>query len=1066
MFLAKLAIRQPIFVSMVLLAITLVGFLSYSRMGVDLYPDMSNPVVSVSIAFPGASPQDVETLVTKPVEESLSTVNGVDSISASSREGSAQIMVSFVIGHDLQQGAQEVRERLDVLKRRLPDGTDEPVLRRFDPNTSPFMTAALAVKGDNLSPSDVRRMVEEIVVPRLERISGVAAATVSGLQTQEVGVDLNAGKLKALRVSPQQVVTTLRNENVAQPSGRIYGTSVDMPLRTTAEYKNLDDIRKLVVARTATGNVLLQDVADVNVRFPARDSYNRVNGQETMSVGLQKQSGANEVAAAKLVRDELAGISRDFPQLQFTIIRDDSTFIDQSDRDVTLTLIIGALLAAAIVLLFFRNFRNTLITVAGLPIVVIGTFSVMYFLGFTRNIVSLMALSLSVGLLIDDAIVVRENIFRYMEGGASPREAAEKATGEIAFAVLAISLTIVAIFIPVTFTTGQVGRLLNEFGITVAAAVMISLFEAFTFAPLLTAYFAKPLDLEHAKSASSGLGARLAGAWPAVANKYRGILEWALRHRIIVVAIGLASLVIAIGLLRFLPMSFFPVTDPSAINVGISLPPGTPLDKTDQVARVVEKFALEQPEVTRVYCQVGQGSNNQGSISVTLAEGTPTEPVVARFRQALAQYGRTVTFSIPRQFMGVGGGMGGGSNVRGRPVVVVVRGPVSLDTLCSAADQVIERLHTVPGITDVDKSLPAPEPEMQIVVDRQRTAQNGVSAATVGSTIRTLVSGTSPTQVDWNDQRLNVNVQLRDQDLQDISSILDLSVAAPNGTLYPLRSMAHLEQGTGPTILERQDRQGQITVGANLEGRSQGAVTPDVQKALSSISLPAGVTWRFSGQQAQTQTAFGGLFFALVLGLIFVYMVLASQFGSLIHPVTVMVALPMSAIGAVLALVAVHADLTIVAMIGIILLMGLATKNSILLVDFIIRYRKQGKSRTEAVLTAGPVRLRPIVMTTLAIILGMVPTALGLGAAGAFRAPMAIAVIGGIFSSTLLSLVVVPVAYTLMDDMVTAGSRLFHRQAVPVSAGAANAFGSIPEAALADDPADPPDSKPGDIKQE
>ncbi|MFC1940751.1 efflux RND transporter permease subunit, partial [Chloroflexota bacterium] len=657
--------------------------------------------------------------------------------------------------------------------------------------------------------------------------------------------------------------------------------------------------------------------------------------------------------------------------------------------------------------------------------VVIGTFSVISLLGFTRNIVTLMALSLSIGLLIDDAIVVRENIFRHMEAGASPRVAAEKATGEIAFAVIAITLTIVAIFIPVTFTTGQVGRLLNEFGITVAVAVLISLFEAFTFAPLLTAYFTKSLDTENAKSSSS-LGARWAKVWPAIASGYKRVLAWSLRFRWLVVGIGLASVLVSLVLLRSLPTSFFPDTDPGSVNVGIRLPPGTPLEKTDQIARDVEQFAMAQPDVKHIYSRIGSSSSpNEGSIAVTLLEGTATEPMIARFRKSLSQYGRTLTFSIPRQFLGVAQGYGG-TSVRGRPVVVVVRGPVSLEDLDSAADHVVERLNTIPGLRDVDKSLPPQEPELQILVDRQRTAQNGVTAATIGSTIRTLVSGTKATQVEWNDQRLDVTVKLRDEDLQNPSAILDLPIAGLGGALFPLHTVAHLEQGTGPTRLERQDRQRQIMIGANLEGRSQGSVVADIQEALADVSLPAGVYWQFSGQQAQTETAFGGLTFALVLGLVFVYMVLASQFGSFIHPLTVMVALPMSAIGAVLALVAADVDLTVVAMIGIILLMGLATKNSILLVDFIIRYRKQGQGRTEAILAAGPVRLRPILMTTLAIILGMVPTALGLGAAGAFRAPMAIAAIGGIFSSTLLSLVVVPVTYTLMDDAVALVTRLFH----------------------------------------
>ncbi|MDP2917022.1 MAG: efflux RND transporter permease subunit, partial [Dehalococcoidia bacterium] len=707
------------------------------------------------------------------------------------------------------------------------------------------------------------------------------------------------------------------------------------------------------------------------------------------------------------------------------------TFIEEADRDVTWTLIIGALLAGSIVLLFFRNLRNTLITVAGLPIIVIGTFSVLSLLGFTRNIITLMALSLSIGLLIDDAIVVRENIFRHMEGGASARSAAEKGTGEIAFAVLAITLTIIAVFIPVAFTTGLVGRLFKEFGITVAVAVAISLLEAFTLAPLLSAYLAKPLTLVNgdvAGEARPGLGARLEMFWLSVARGYRGILTWSLRYRWVVAGTALALFLLSLGLVRYLPVSFFPSTDPGSISVGIQFPPGTTLEATDKLGREVERVTLAQPEVKQIYARVSQGS---GSVAVQLKQTGKTEAIIKRLRESLSQYGRTLTFTQPRQMLGVGGGFSGpgGVSIRGRAVVVAVRGPTSLEALDHAADTVVERLRTVPGLRDVDKSLPPREPELHVIVDRQRAAQYGVSAATVGQTIRTLVAGTTATEVNWQEQRMDVTVQLRGEDRADASVLMDIPLAGYGGDLYPLRTMARIDRASGPTLLEREGRQGQVLVGANLEGRSQGAVTPDIQRALADVSLPPGVTWRFSGQQAQTESAFGSLIFALILGLVFVYMVLASQFGSLVHPLTVMVALPLSTIGAMLALVVVRADMTVISMIGIIMLMGLATKNSILLVDFIIRYRRDGRDRTEAVIAAGPVRLRPILMTTLAIMLGMVPTALGIGAAGEFRAPMAIAVIGGVFSSTLLSLVVVPVAYTIVDDAVAVLSRLFRRRA-------------------------------------
>jgi hydrophobic/amphiphilic exporter-1 (mainly G- bacteria), HAE1 family len=1034
--LAKLAIKQPVFITMVLIAVTLVGLLSYFRMGVDLYPEMSQPVVSVSVPFPGASPQDVETLISKPLEKSLATINGVDTISSTSREGSAQVMVTFVAGFDIHVGAQEVREQLDSFTRLLPTGAQDPILRRFDPSSSPFLTVALNIQAANYTPEDTRRMVEDIITPRLQSLQGVAAVNVSGLSVQQINVNLVAAKLKALRVSPLQVVTALQNQNTLMPSGRVNNSNVDMPVRTTAQFQTMDEVSNIVVATRGTQNIKVGDIATVNPELPDKQTLVRVNGQNTLMISLQKQSGSNVVQTAALTRDQLTSLNRDFPVLNFTIINDDSTFISQSDQDVTITLIIGAFLAFIIVLLFIRNLRNTLITVAGLPAIVLASFAVISFLGYTRNIVTLMALSLSIGLLIDDAIVVRENIFRHMENGESPKEAAEKGTTEIAFAVLAISLTIVAVFIPVSFTSGQIGRLLNQFGITVSIAVLISLFEAFTFAPLLSAYFAKPLKKaretvkESARESKRGIVSRVSGLWESTNEGYKNILAWSLRHRVIILGSTAVMFLATLWLMTTLPLSFFPATDSGRINIGIQLSPGAALPQTDAIAQDVEQTVMAQPEVTRVYSNIGSSSAPySGGISVVLKDGTNSDAFIAKLRGIFTKYGRTVSFSKPNQFLGVGGGMGpgGGTQIRGRPVVVSIQGPVNLDTLDGVADQVIKEMSAIPGLRDVDKSLPPQEPELEVFVDRQRTANAGISASTVGNTIRTLIQGTTATQMDWQDRLTDVVVQLRPEDGGDPSTLGDLPVATTTGDMYPLSAVAQIRTGTGPTTLSRQNQQEQILVGANLEGRTQGEVIPFVQKALSGMQMPAGVTWQFSGQQANTQTAFSSLIFAMILGLVFVYMVLASQFGSFIHPFTVMIALPLAIIGAAIAMYAAHVELTVISMIGVILMMGLATKNSILLVDFIIRYRKQGRERDEAVLAAGPVRLRPILMTTMAIIIGMVPTAIGFGGSGAFRAPMAIAVIGGQFSATLLSLIVIPVVYTVVDDWMVALSHLFHR---------------------------------------
>ena len=1028
--LAKLAIKQPIFITMVLLAIALVGVLSYLNMGVELYPDISNPSVSVSVSFPGASPTDVETLVTKPLERSLATINGVSSISSTSMEGSSMVTVNFNVGYNIQQGSQDIRQALDAYERTLPTGANTPVMRRFDPNSSPFLTAALNISG-NVTDVEVRQIVEQIIQPRLSQVPGVAAATVSGYPIQSIMVDLSASRMKALKVSASQVVSALKAQNVIMPSGTITDSSQTLPVRTSAAFQNLDEIGNIAVAQYGTRTVQLSDVAAIEARSQDATTLVRVNGQDAMMVQTQMQSGASVVQTAALVRQQLDSLSHDFPRLKFTITQDNSTFIRDSNRDVMLTLIIGALLAASIVFLFMRDVRNTLITVAGLPIIVLGTFAVISLLGYTLNIITLMALSLSIGLLIDDAIVVRENIFRHMEHGESAMEAADKGTGEIAFAVIAITLTVVAVFVPVAFTSGQIGRLFKEFGITVAVAVLISLFEAFTFAPLLTAYFAKSIK---PKATTAGPNQRRSSRWAGTTAWYRRVLAWSLRHRLAVVGVALALFLASIWVLRSMPLTFFPATDQGQISISINLPPGTALTKTDQVARQVEQVVMAQPETQRISSRIGMGGTPyQGFVSVQLNGGANTDAVITRLRKSLAQYGGQVSYSKPNQFLGIGFGMG---VIGGRPVQITVQGPVDVDTLDGAAHQIMDQMNTVAGLHDITESLPPRQPELDIVVDRQRCADAGVSAAALGSTISGLVQGATATQVEWQGQLTDVVVQLRDQDVSDASALMGLPVSGANGTLYPLSALATIQPGLGPTRLSRQNQQAMISVGANLEGRTQGDVTTDLQRVLKNVSLPAGVTWQFSGQMAQAQSAYASLLFALVLGLVFVYMVLASQFGSFIHPFTVMMALPLAAVGSIAAIVVTRTQLSVIAMIGMILMIGLATKNSILLVDFIIRYRKQGRPRTEAILEAGPVRLRPIMMTSLAIILGMVPTALAVGASGSFRSPMAVAVIGGTVTSTLLSLVVVPVAYTLIDDALVAVAGLFRRgRTVTVTAG-------------------------------
>lgn len=1029
--LAKLAVRQPVFISMVLLALVVIGTISYVQMGVDMMPNVEFPVAAVITPFPGAGPEEVETLITKPVEESLSTISGLDTIMATSSEGMSQVIVQFVIGRNIQDAVQEVRERIERLRPSLPDGSLTPQILRFDPSDTPIMTLAIGAKDNSLSLVSLRRIADDDIKPRLERIPGLAAAEVSGGLTREIQVYVAAEKMKSLVISPQQVVGAIQRENITLPAGRIDSRGEELLLRTDAEFSSPEEIARIVVGYRGTTPIYLREIAQTKMGFKENRQLTRLNGRDTVVVELRKQSGSNVVKTAQAVRQEFQKIARDIPSVNLVIVSDQSVFIQESERDVNMTLILGALFAAIVVFIFFRNLRNTFITVIGLPVIVISTFIFMSIFGFTRNVISLMALSLAIGLLIDDAIVVRENIFRHIENGASPKVAAEEATGEIAFAVLAITLTIVAVFVPVAFAKGLIGVIFREFGITVAMAVLISLFEAFTLGPLLAAYFAKPLA--HSQQSigglkqTKGIGYRFTLIWDGVVERYRHFLAWALNYRWVVICVAIGLLVGSISLLRYLPQSFFPSMDPGEFWVGVKMPPGTPLSETDRLVRHVEEIVRNQPEVRHFFSKVGSsgGGGEGGSVFVKLRETGITESIMSRLEGELKEDREHLSFSVAGTF----GGGASAESVSGRPIQLVVRGTGSSEELNKIADEIVQRMQSIPGIRDIGKSWEEGKPELKVLVDRDRAGRSGVSALGVAGTVRTLVNGQTATRVTIDNKELDVVVRLREEDRANADGLLDIPMSNIAGQQVPLRTVARTERGTGPSALERRDRQRQIVVGANLAGRSQGAVNADLQKSVTDIQLPIGVTLGAGGEQEFTEDAFSSLMTALLLGVLFVYMVLASQFGSLVHPFTIMTALPFSIVGALIALLAVRADFSVMAMIGIIMLMGLVTKNSILLVDFIIRGRKQGQERTAAVLEAGPMRLRPILMTTLSIILGMLPTALGMGEGGTFRAPMAIAVIGGMISSTLLSLVVVPVVYTLLDDGVNGVSKLFRRKA-------------------------------------
>ena len=1018
------SIRNPVFITMVMLALVVVGVIAYNGMALDFYPDVSFPTMAVLTVYPGAGPGEVESQVTKPIEEAMVTAPGVESVQSRSSEGYSVVIVSFGLDKDVKRAVQDVREKLANVRGNLPTDVLEPSVTAYDPSALPILGISVAGKQGDAALQNIRQTVTDDVLPRLQRVDGVADAAVTGGREREIQVLLDANQLNARYVAPQQVIQTIVAESWSIPGGSVQQQGQNLLLRTPGNFQTVEDVANLQVP-TSLGAVRVGDIATVQDGWKTQDTFSRLDGQEAVVITVRKQSGTNTVQVADRVKKELAALAKERPDLNLVTVQDQSLFVRQSFNDAMRELLIGALMASLVVFIFFRNLRNTLVTVAGLPIILLGTFAAMSALHMTLNIVSLMALSLSVGLIIDDAIVVRENIFRHMEMGKTPKQASAEGTAEVAMPVVAMSLTIVSVFLPIAFVGGLIGKFLNSFGLVVAIAVLISLVEALTFAPMLSAYLFKQQKKPKATSeahVASGIEHTSLGR---IERVYLRSLGWTLRHRLITLGIGIAVLAVSAYGATLLKQSFMPNVDQGTVNVGLSLPPGTALTETDLKAHEVEARLLARSDVKAVLTTVGgRGTPEDAKFTVNLKTGYPMEEFLATARGALAD--------VPG--ISISGGSftsmtSGGTSVMGKPIQITLQTIGDADSLNRFGLDLAERLRKVPGLLDLDVSYQPGKPEVLLVVDRRKAADMGLNIATVGSTIRTLVEGSDIATFRGAGPEADIRVQLQETDRQKLDQVLDLQIPTPRG-FVPLRQIAHMEEASGPTEINRLDRQASVIIGGESYGRVQADVVKDVRQVMTEAAMPAGVSWKFSGEQALQTESFGAMGMAMLLAVVFVYMVLASQFGSFIQPLVIMLALPFAAIGGLLSLLVFNLPLDMTAMIGLILLMGLVTKNSILLVDLTNKMRRQrGMNIHDALATAGPIRLRPILMTTLALILGMLPVAIGLGTGGGFRQPMAITVIGGLITSTILTLLFVPTAYSVVEGALGRYQRGRHERA-------------------------------------
>ena len=1037
MFLSDVSIKRPVFATMMMVALVVLGIVSYRRLAIDEYPDVTYPTITVQTSYPGASPEVMMRQVSKPLEEALNTVQGIKEINSSSYESGSQVRLSFNLGVDIGVAQQDVQAKVARIRRSLPPNIEDPIIQHFDPNDSPIMS--LALQSSERPLREITDLADQVVTPRLEAIPGVGGVNIVGGNRRQIKVQLDPVAMHAYNVSPVQVMQALQRENQEVPAGRVQGATIEQLVRITGRIVDPKAFADIAVSVRNGVPIRLGDVGTVIDGSEERRSAAEIDGRPSVTVDVLKIAESNTVAVADSVRVAVHDLERVLPQdVRVTVRRDDSERIRESLSDVENSIVLGALLTIAIIYLFLNSWRSTVITGLTLPVSIISAFFVMWLFGFTVNTMTLLALSLAIGLLIDDAIVVRENIVRHVEMGKDHYRAAKEGTDEIGLAVAATSLAVVAVFFPVAFMGGMIGKIFFQFGVTVAFAVLVSLFVSFTLDPMLSSVWPDPEGehdaLDPSQRRKTNPIRRVAFAFndwfEGVADHYPRWLAWALGHRLVVSAIAIVSVVTAFLLVPKLGFTWMPDADQGELNVNFRTAPGSTLQYTLGKGREMVAFLKKQPEVDYTYLSIGggyRGTPNNGSIFVKLLPRSQRKRSVFDLQGDL----RTQLRRIPGAQASVRPNQSSIFGGRGSPIQINVQGP-EVSRLKLAAARVLEAVKSVPGVAEPTSSDEGDIPELDVRVDRQEAWRAGLGITSIGNTLAPLFSGQRATR--WEDHEgfehdvIVVYPESLRTSAADVAQIVvpssSIDPRSGQSPMIPLSQVAEVQAGVGPQQINRRNLEQQVSISANvLPGYATGDVANDVRQEIDRLGLPPGYHFVFGGDVQNLEETKGYVLEAMLLAVVFIYLILASLFGSFLQPLAIMLALPLSFIGVTVALLVTRDNINVMTMIGIIMLMGLVTKNGILLVDFANQQREGGASRSEALLTAGRIRLRPIIMTTVAMIFGMIPLALALGAGAEQRAPMARAVIGGLITSTLLTLFVVPVVYTMLDDVTALVTR-------------------------------------------
>jgi len=1032
MNIARISVSRPVAVTMLVSAPVLLGAICLTRLPVDLLPKVSLPTISVQTSWPNVAPQEIETQITRPVEEAVSSAPNIYQVSSSTTEGSSSVRVQFQWGTDMGQAAVDVLQLVERAKQRFPtDPTlKAPIIRKFDPNQFPILVYGVTGIED---PVRLRTILENQIVPIVESANGVASATVSGGQERAIIVDADPVRLAAHGVTLNQVIRRISAENLNLPAGIARQGDTEYVIRSLGWLASPAKLAKLPVATVNGRIVTVGEVADIRDSHDETRIYTRFNGENSAALVISKQSEANTITTGWAVQEKIRKVEELYPQLKFGLAYNQAAYIERSINDVKLSAAIGGALAILILLFFLRNVRSTLVVAVSIPTAIISTFSLVYLCGFTLNTMSLGGLALATGLIVDDAVVVLENIFRHIERDRKTVwAAAVDATSEIMSAVFASTWTVMVVFLPLVFIKGQAGQMYTQFALVVVFSLAISLVVALTVVPMLATRLIS--GEAHAENIS-GTGAhrnllqlafRRAGMWfDALDRSYRNGLQWAIHHRLAVIVGAVVITVGSVPIMRQVGTELMPMSDSGDFSITIKLPVGTALEKTNQTVLQVEEIVRAHPDVGTALAAAGtvmrsSGTTGslvpfQGSVTVKLKPDTKatTPDVMRALRKQLSALpgvsARLEQSDLVAMLM-----TGGGQNIE-----VDIFGD-DLTTLSSLSKEVMAALRGIPGLENLDVNWQEAMPEIQWQVDRDKASQLGLSFSDVANTINTATNGSIASYYQEGGFQYPIIVQVPEDKRKTISDMLSLVVSPSSGAAkgaIALKQVAHPSYGTGPSQITRLNRQRYIAVTGAPQGRSPGEVQADVEKALAGITMPTGYYWDWGTNQKRRSEEFAGMALAVVLAIGLIYMLLASQFEAFLHPLTILLTVPLAATGVALGLFLTGRAFGLTAFIGALMLVGIVVKNGILLVDYTNQLRASGMARDDALLRAGPTRLRPILMTASAAILGMLPIAIGIGEGSEVQAPMATAVIGGLITSTFLTLFVVPVVYSALDGL-------------------------------------------------